>query len=1472
MLYCFTCFHSFSGQALLNASKDQKGDSSKNDILHKASLLGVKTQTVKEFLHVSTKYMSHIKSQKKALQKEKEILQGMSPITWDQDKENTFILKVEDNEQIYRPLFKQFDTAPKLACNDYGSPFDVGIVLAKQNDLNHSKRKSSRAPAKGGYCESCDHWYKGTLKEHLNSSKHHAFIASGANFSSLEAIASGLPNLNCFMRKFEPNDNQEVLSSKENNYMEIRSVDDLPKTCEVESDGNINNTRKVISNESSNLELHMKSNTCDSRCTLKELDTCSIKPLDNSQNQSLSYLTCGEKEKPVHSLTRVNKVTVNGVQKNIFSHNSVETERAENDSAMDSNASETNISTFAISGYSNTFNMEKTKDETNSYHYPTMTTYHSTPKMYTKEKPGLTEAHFSSSSWSLGDNGVDNVLTFLQSHCSGVVGRCNVVSGRNSVETVRTEKSFISKESSVVKGSTTSTKSVISKSVLDAPPDLKRFVKLSCDKGNSLLCPSDNNNLCDGQRYEGNQADCEKKTLTDVSNSKQNLASKTDIVATLPEYSYITDESVSSEIPKADNYELTHNDKEYEVKCKTPLKEECDGFRNEMMKNVASSGSTWSSIRNWLLPEGQNINHGSDPDKHLDKTLVEDCCPNDFSGNTTLKKNEEHDIRNIFNDDSTASSNNFVATWIKNQKFEDSANPETIQHDPCAEDIQVNNHFIVTEESATVQKRGTANEYDDMFIEIKDLNNDTIDKNNDVKTESVEGNTVDLSDCTSISDCTLENFRFDVDKPLDRNDLIHENSNKNLECMSENSSLSCHLTDNGIKIKGLLTLKRPSEKSTVSLENNKHAAERNVPNVNVSVPCSEQHVGSSASNLGMHFENTHKNLTSVTNQEGFTINTEAQQSSVEDIPPQLEKEPEIRKFLEYGENGKNGQNISVRNQEASDAKQKVDVFPFNLQFPFSHISSPQYNNNMYSPISQPSQFGVESNHSQMQNYSTKEKSSLPNPLADGVHSNIAYSYNSGIQQSRNDQQMIRRNEGFIHGDYFNTGILPYETQAVPHGYDSNLLQADFSQSYSNSSCYMNTMTDYLNISSPQQHSGEQGNTSHPFPSYNSNMFTSSLLNSQCCDSTISSIRTEHFCSQKSKPAAVKRKTKKVTKCKTNDSQLPLLSSVSTVHAYNPAHSSSFGISSNIVEPAQSLQSDWYPSSPQSASFSTIRLEDIAEVNSEYNYSFNKPTVKCAGNERVNPQKTNATNVMSYQSNLIPQHDAVNDISVQRSPSNCLNYSSQYSYEKNIAQITNNQNNTASAHIGQVDTFFRPRNQFHHQNFNSYSSQGLERCQLNSSQNYTGAFVNNKESHYQSMRTDFGTQSEHSKAVAQAEECHFANNAIKTNMLEIGLNRQANMNSAVQRGIRAGVYNAVQTGETRLRISKISFSQPQQMQNDLKSYWNVRKAGDCRLVFSNQLGKRKAEDFQSNKTGDYSEFDRKDSFNYHHPNKRRCLIY
>ncbi|CAC5407485.1 unnamed protein product [Mytilus coruscus] len=206
------------GRALLlkaNAQSNKRRSSvGGNHITQNALNLGVQVEQANIFLRDSNKFIDAVKKTKKTNE-----LDGITPLEWtESEKENTCCLKIEDTEQLYKPLIKHFETFPTLFYNEeVASPFVKGVVLTKQAEKTvnrYSTAKKTVTYNKGGFCEACDYWYKCSLREHIKSAKHEKFVKDQTNFDHLDTVINKLPSFSDFFVKLNKMAEKESLCDK----------------------------------------------------------------------------------------------------------------------------------------------------------------------------------------------------------------------------------------------------------------------------------------------------------------------------------------------------------------------------------------------------------------------------------------------------------------------------------------------------------------------------------------------------------------------------------------------------------------------------------------------------------------------------------------------------------------------------------------------------------------------------------------------------------------------------------------------------------------------------------------------------------------------------------------------------------------------------------------------------------------------------------------------------------------------------------------------------------------------------------------------------------------------------------------------------------------------------------------------------------------------------------------------------------
>ncbi|XP_061192709.1 protein DBF4 homolog A-like [Saccostrea echinata] len=188
------------GKALL--LKAAKRKSLPNDPVQNAHILGVDIQKVSKFL----KDTECIHSKEKKSRNKAGMLDGIEPLTW-AEKENYPVVKCEDMLKNYKPLIKNFDVFPHVKYDpELASPFDKTAMLLRKSKENVNRYAVQKQPLsisnRGGFCEACDHWYKCSLRQHLNSDRHLKFIKDTTNYKVLDEIMQKLPSLETFAKKF----------------------------------------------------------------------------------------------------------------------------------------------------------------------------------------------------------------------------------------------------------------------------------------------------------------------------------------------------------------------------------------------------------------------------------------------------------------------------------------------------------------------------------------------------------------------------------------------------------------------------------------------------------------------------------------------------------------------------------------------------------------------------------------------------------------------------------------------------------------------------------------------------------------------------------------------------------------------------------------------------------------------------------------------------------------------------------------------------------------------------------------------------------------------------------------------------------------------------------------------------------------------------------------------------------------------
>ena len=178
------------------------------DPVQNARVLGVEVQLANIFLKDSNKLLHKLRHSKGDRKNEEE-MEGISPLKWKScDKENYNIIKLEDEDRLFKPSLKYFDNLPQIRYDaDLISPFDKNGILHRKSEKTTTNRYSVNkkwlpTSKKGGFCEACDYWFKCSLREHLNSEKHAKFVKKCANYEKLDEIISKMPSFKDFISRF----------------------------------------------------------------------------------------------------------------------------------------------------------------------------------------------------------------------------------------------------------------------------------------------------------------------------------------------------------------------------------------------------------------------------------------------------------------------------------------------------------------------------------------------------------------------------------------------------------------------------------------------------------------------------------------------------------------------------------------------------------------------------------------------------------------------------------------------------------------------------------------------------------------------------------------------------------------------------------------------------------------------------------------------------------------------------------------------------------------------------------------------------------------------------------------------------------------------------------------------------------------------------------------------------------------------
>lgn len=188
---------------------------------------------------------------------------------------------------------------------------------------------------------------------------------------------------------------------------------------------------------------------------------------------------------------------------------------------------------------------------------------------------------------------------------------------------------------------------------------------------------------------------------------------------------------------------------------------------------------------------------------------------------------------------------------------------------------------------------------------------------------------------------------------------------------------------------------------------------------------------------------------------------------------------------------------------------------------------------------------------------------------------------------------------------------------------------------------------------------------------------------------------------------------------------------------------------------------------------------------------------------------------------------------------------------------------------------------------SYSSLASDQCSSLQSRPYNNAYWTSSSLHRQVENLapclpsvqDVSSQQNNSRYHQQQQlsvNCSSSQNILgnsQSNNITSGprYTEQQKNNAQVQ----CKMYNTIQTGDTKITFRRMPVSDTAHMdkqpKHDLMQYWNVRKAGDCRLVFSANVGKRKAEE-DTQSTAGYMSHSEEPRTLQPLSKRHKCLVY
>ena len=1434
--------------------------------------MGIKMETASQFLRTSTKLLSKFKADKKT--ENDDAMLGMSPLSWDsKEKENAYVIKVEDNEKLYRPLFKQFDDIPKISYNETGSPFDVGVVLVKQSDNNQSaKKKPAGRVLKGGYCESCDHWYRCTLREHLSSNKHKEFVGKIDNFKNLEMVSDDLPSFSEFLKHNKQNP--------------------LYKSCE--------NTKTYLSNDSNNNKIN---------CQPEEVKEGLFDHPESGHKISKQYV--GKPEivdgSTIETFTQGNnsncvRSEVNDLMENVgctrtdsrgnSNQNCISTKR---ECHTSSNSSTTHLVTNMTrdsvglenddsESYHDTCNgMNRLNHQSHSYKTDIEGSY-GVPEVAPVYRANISEANFSSSSCSFGDNGVRNALSILQTNISD---NSNSSHGRLSADIFFKNVNGLECQGNtiedVIEKSEISLVSVVSGNNENAlhTPTFDKFLKGRDNVVNETeempvlfrvedLSESDIENGMTHMPVIDKHtppSQMQKQSVNDIGLALEGISDTTQkelIIKNSPFHEPCKLPSDLSLNSLRDSNKTGTVD--FETVLHTPKSKFGNKLAEEFNEKVQNSGSTITSVRNWLLPNG---------DKDSVYSAVSAAKINDtLVASKDVGVDEEKELEQLT--ESEQKQQNLVANWIQTQEFGTSSeNPSAALSDT---DINVLQNLETPNKESELQDNLSSRDittpisemYNDQYTDLSSIPTDSYISDREYA-QSLEGFSVTKLDTT---DKMIENIdgKNQTETSNKENDICDYNSISNFADKSVNSHPST------LEASDMNKLQFPEDNKSIC--NITAASSIDLASGSVCIG-SKQKIHTDTSETLNNSENVLIDMCTVGNA-GLSQNTvvnnniqcskEADKISTEttNLNKVNNKEtkgkkkpvkPKARKARTT--KGKSIDSIEKCNTPVSNIScNSASSLPNSAVGTFSAANSYLIQQQGYSPISQSSD-----NFSQHQFNSSYNMNRVqsPNQSYQQMSGNTCQQFygQSGVSQGHYNQGQ----------SYYDTGLLPghnfyseerhafYQNncnmQSQHYGFsgitDCNGFASQFQQQFSNNvinysqggyngahiygSVHMNNMNnvninsnnfvqnvqdfrqvDFLDNSGFSQ--GASQNTScvsSPGSFYPAQ--TLPVQNSPSVPIHVSSHSSQQF-SQEFSPVQSNYHVSPQVNHQYSQSQQLYQDSQQTSSQFPQFYQNQHSPAHQVIQ-EQSQGNQWYLSSPgytntsqslgqvqeSARTYETISLNDIAEENchaSQMSFTFGR--LKSKENQNLDSVSTNRNSAAAKKG----RRKTVAEVQMNKTDANA----------KTVCHSLNTSNvgYTASNAIG-----------------------------------------NGVPPSVQPLKPSF-------PMTTDLQQANYSN-------FDSGVHQVRNENSSFS----DKSYMSAKVGDTKIKISKVGNSAAAHggKKTDLKDYWNVKKTGDCRLVF--RASKRKAEDEEMPVGSSFTPYhespvQEQRYGGLHEAKRRRCLVY